>query len=118
MATVGRGVFAQAVHEFFEGIRTYDVDRAVAVLAEDADLQSPWNDGVVSGRDAVRGVLAGVLEDAVNRPSFTIMDVAGDGNLTMLTVSVSGRFGKGARRHLFRILHLKGQVHQVAIQAI
>ena len=116
MATVGRGVFAQAVHEFFEGIRTYDVDRAVAVLAEDADFQSPWNDGVATGRDPVREILKRLLEDAATRPSFTIIDIAGDGSLVTLTVSVSGRFGKAARPHLFRILHLKGQVHQVVVQ--
>lgn len=116
MATVGRGVFAQAVHEFFEGIRTFDVDRAVAVLAEDADLQSPWNDGVAAGRDQVREVLQRVLGDPVTRPSFTIIDISGDGSLVTLLVSVSGRFGRAAAPHRFRILHLKGQVHQVVIQ--
>lgn len=115
MATVGRGLYAAAVHEFFEGIRTYDVERAVAALAEDADLQSPWNEGVVTGRSAAKEVLEGVLGDPVRRPSFTIRDISGDGAVVTLKVSVSGRFGRAPRLHAFRILHLKDQIHQVAI---
>ncbi len=118
MATVGRGVYAQAVHEFFEGIRTYDVERAAAVLADDAEWTSPWTQGTVEGQEAVKAALEGLLGDAAKRPSFTIVDVAGDGHLTTLTVSVSGRFGKAPRRHRFRILNLKGKVHQVVVDAL
>ncbi len=115
MATIGQGVFSQAVHEFFEGIRTYDVDRALAVLTDDADFQSPWNKGVATGHDAIRAVLEPILAPSAERPSFTISDLAGDGNLTTLTVSISGRFGKGARMHRFHLLSLKGKLHQVVI---
>ncbi len=117
MATIGRGLYAEAVHEFFDGIRSYDVERAVAVLADDADLQSPWNEGTLTGKDAIKEVLAGVLSAPETRPSFTIQDIAGDGHIVTLKVSVSGRFGKNPRLHLFRILHLKGVIHQVVIQA-
>lgn len=115
MATVGRGLYAAAVHEFFEGVRTFDVERAVAVLAEDADFQSPWNEGTATGRAAIKEVLEGVLGDAVRRPSFTIRDIRGDGAVVTLTVSVSGRFGRAPRLHALRVLHLKDQIHQVAI---
>ncbi len=115
MATIGQGVFPHAVHEFFEGIRTYDVDRALAVLADDTDFQSPWNKGVATGKDAIRTILEATLAPSVERPSFTISDLAGDGNLTTLTVSVSGRFGKGAKLHKFHFLSLKGLIHQVVI---
>lgn len=118
MATIGRGVYAQAVYEFFEGIRGYDVDRAVAVLAEDADWQSPWNEGTVTGRDAIREVLEGVLGDPATRPSFSIMDVSGDGTIVRLKVSISGRFGRASRPHMVHLLHLKGVIHQVVIRPV
>ncbi len=116
MATIGRGLYAEAVHEFFEGIRSYDVERAVAVLADDADLRSPWNDGTLTGKDAIKGVLETVLLAPATRPSFTIQDISGDGHIVNLKVSVSGRFGKAPRLHTFSILHLKGVIHQVVIQ--
>ncbi len=116
MATIGRGLYAEAVHEFFEGVRSYDVERAVAVLADDADFQSPWNQGVLTGKDAIKGVLETVLTAPETRPSFTIQDISGDGHIVTLKVSVSGRFGKAPRIHLFRILHLQGAIHQVIIQ--
>ncbi len=117
MATIGRGLYAEAVHEFFDGLRSYDVDRAVAVLADDADLQSPWNEGTLTGKDAIKAVLTTVLTNPETRPSFTIQDISGDGHIVKLAVSVSGRFGKSARLHMFHILHLQGVIHQVVIQA-
>lgn len=115
MATIGRGLYAESVHEFFEGVRSYDVDRAVAVLAEDADMQSPWNAGTVTGKDAIAEVLHSIVDDAATRPSFTIQDISGDGNLVQLKVSVSGRFGRAAKVHTFRLLHLKGLIHHIVI---
>ncbi len=113
MATIGRGIYAETVHRFFEGIRTYDVDAAVAELADDADLFSPW--GNATGKDAIADVLRPVLEDPKTRPSFTIQDIAGDGHVVKLQVSISGRFGRAAKVHEFKLLHLKGIIHQVII---
>lgn len=116
MATIGRGVYAQAVYEFFEGIRTFDVERAVAVLAQDADFESPWNEGTVTGRERIAEILERLLGDPASRPSFSIMDVSGDGYLVRLKVSVSGRFGRAPKAYMFHMLHLKGVIHQVAVR--
>lgn len=116
MATIGRGVYAEAVHEWFEGLRTYDAERAAAVLAEDADLRSPWNDGTLTGRDKIQELLEGVLSDPKARPSFTIVDMSGDGNVVKVTVSVSNRFGERPKRYRMDVLHLKGVVHQVVFR--
>lgn len=115
MATIGGNLYATAVHEFFDGLRSYDAARACAVLAEDADLQSPWNEGVLTGRDAIQEVLAGVVSDAVHRPSFTIQDIRGDGNLVHLDVSMSQRFGRAPTPLRISCLHLKGQIHHVVV---
>lgn len=114
MATIGRGIYAQAVHDFFDGVRSYDVERAVGTLADDADLQSPW--GTVRGRDAIKEVLEALLAPSLERPSFTIRDIRGDGNVTTLEVSMSGRFGKAATPQTWRLLHLHGAIHHVVIQ--
>lgn len=114
MATVGRGIYAEAVHEFFDGLRSYDVARAVAVLAEDADLSSPW--GQATGKEAIEAIFAPLLAPSMERPSFTIIDIAGDGSVTRLQVSMSGRFGRAPKRQTWKLLHLHGKIHHVVIQ--
>lgn len=113
MATIGRGVLDPAVHELFEGLRTYDPARAAKVLAPDADWE--WDAGKLVGRDAIQKFLDGWLKDPKVRPSFSIVDVAGDGAVTRLTVSVSGRFGQAPQRVVFHLLCLKHVVHQVKV---
>ena len=113
MVTIGRGLHA-SVHELFEGIRSYDPKRAVAVLADDVDFDSPWS-GHLKGKAAVEAFLKGWLSDAKARPSFTISDVGGDGALARLKVSVSGRFGKAPELHWFLVLRVQALVHQVQI---
>lgn len=114
MVTIGRGVLQPPVHEFFEGLRSYDVLRAVKPLADDADFESPWS-GRITGKAAIEQFLAGWLKDAVKRPSFSIIDVAGDGTVTRLKLSVSGRFGEAPRRVVVHALGLKGKLHHVRI---
>jgi hypothetical protein len=113
MATVGRGAYAAAAHAFWEGLRMFDAEAACKVLAEDAELRSPWNDGVLSGREAIQARLAEVLGDAKARPSFSIDDITGDGHVTHFTISVSGRFGAAPRRYRLSLLHLQAQIHQI-----
>jgi ketosteroid isomerase-like protein len=112
MVTIGRGLLDASVHEFFEGIRTYDAKRALAVLADDADFDSPWS-GHLTGTPDIEAFLKRWLADPVGRPSFTIIDIAGDGAVARLRVSVSGRFGKAPEHHDLTILCLKHVVHQV-----
>lgn len=116
MATIGRELYATAVHEFFDGLRSYDVPRAVAVLAEDADFVAPWTNGQITGKDAIEEALTAHFGDPVSRPSMTISDISGDGQIVRLHVSVSGRFGESPNRVTFHCLHLKGKVHQVVIK--
>ncbi len=116
MATIGGSLYADAVHTFFDGLRSYDVERACSVLADDADLQSPWNDGVLTGRDAIQDVLGRLVGNPATRPSFTIQDIRGDGNLVHLDVRMSGRFGHGATPVRISCLHLKGVIHHVMIE--
>lgn len=113
MVTIGRGVLDPAVHELFEGLRTYDPARAAKVLAADADWE--WDAGKIVGRDAIQKFLDGWLKDPKGRPSFSIVDVAGDGAVTRLTVSVSGRFGQAPQRVVFHLLCLKHVVHHVKV---
>lgn len=114
MATIGKGIYAQAVHDFFDGVRSYDVERALAVLADDADFHSPW--GEARGKEAIEAILADLVAPSMERPSFTISDIAGDGNVIKLSVSMSGRFGRAPTRQVWRILHLNGKIHHVVIQ--
>lgn len=116
MVTIGRGLHA-SVHEFFEGIRSYDPKRAVAVLADDASFTSPWS-GTVQGKAAIEAFLKTWLGDAKSRPSFTISDVAGDPALARLKVSVSGRFGKAPELHWFNVLRVQSQVRQVQVMPV
>lgn len=111
MVTIGRGLHAN-VHEFFEGVRTYDPKRAVAVLADDADFDSPWS-GPLRGKEAIQAFLASWLGDAKARPSFTIADISGDGSLVRFKVSVSGRFGKAPEHVFLHILRVRDRIHQV-----
>lgn len=112
MVTIGRGVLAPAAHEFFEGIRNYDVARAAKVLAADVDFDSPWS-GHLTGKAAVEAFLTGWLKDPKKRPSLSIIDVAGDGAVTRLTLSVSGRFGEAPQRIMLNALVLRQLLHQV-----
>jgi ketosteroid isomerase-like protein len=115
MVTIGRGVLAPAVHELFEGLRGYDAARAAKVLAADADWESPWTGGKIVGRDAIQKVLDPWLKDPQKRPSFSIVDVEGDGAVNRLRLSVSGRFGQAPQRVVLHALCLKGQVHHVKV---
>lgn len=113
MATIGGNVYAESVHKFFDAFRNYDLDGALAVLADDADLVSPWGNG--TGHEAIRAALEPVVAPGMDRPSFTIKDISGDGNVTTLTVSMSGRFGRGPKTQTWKVLHLHGIIHQVHI---
>jgi hypothetical protein len=115
MVTIGRGVLDPAVHELFEGLRCYDPARAAKVLAADADWESPWSSGRLVGKPAIEQFLSGWLKDPQKRPSFSIVDVAGDGAVTRLHLSVSGRFGKAPEHVVLHILCLKHVVHHVKV---
>lgn len=112
MVTVGRGVLNAVVHDFFEGLRSYDAARASKALAPDVDFESPWS-GHLSGKAAVEAFLATWLKDPVKRPSFSIIDVAGDGAVNRLKLSVSGRFGQAPQHVTLHALCLQGLVHHV-----
>lgn len=114
MVTIGRGQLDAAVHDFFEGLRSYDPVRAAKVLAPDADFESPWSQRLV-GKPAIEQFLATWLKDPQARPSFTIRDVSGDGAVTRLKLSVSGRFGKAPEHVVLHALCLKHVVHHVKI---
>lgn len=111
MVTIGRGVLDPAVHELFEGLRTYDAARAAKVLATDADWE--WEGGKMVGKPAIEQFLSGWLKDPKQRPSFSIVDVEGDGAVTRLRLSVSGRFGQAPQRVTMHALCLKHVVHHV-----
>ncbi|MEA3189763.1 MAG: SnoaL-like domain [Thermoplasmata archaeon] len=117
MVTVGRGVLDPAVHEFFDGVRSYDAKRAAVPLAEDVDFESPWS-GRLTGRAAVEAFLKAWLADAQKRPTFSIIDVAGDGAVTRMKVSVSGRFGKAPEHYTLEALCLKHVLHHVAFRPV
>ena len=114
MVTIRPGsVLDPAVHELFEGLRTYDAARAAKVLAEDADWE--WDGGKLVGKKAIQEFLTGWLKDPQQRPSFSIIDVAGDGAVVRLTLSVSGRFGKAPQRVVMHLLCLKHVIHHVKV---
>lgn len=112
MVTIGRGQIDAAVHDFFEGLRSYDVARAAKTLAADVDFESPWS-GKLAGKAAVEQFLATWLKDPVKRPSLSIIDVSGDGAVNRLKVSVSGRFGKAPEHLTMHALCLKHVIHHV-----
>lgn len=112
MVTIGRGVLAPAVHEFFEGLRSYDVARAVKPLAPDVDFESPWT-GKLTGKDKVEAFLMTWLKDPVKRPSLSIRDAEGDGTVMRLKLSISGRFGQAPQHVTLHALCLQGVLHHV-----
>lgn len=116
MASVGRSILTGTVMEFFDAVRSYDAARASKALASDVAFVSPWS-GELHGKAAVEAFLKGWLGDAVKRPSLTIRDVRGDGAVTHLDVSVSGRFGKAPEHLTLSVLALRGTIHQVAFRA-
>jgi len=118
MATIGRGVLSASVYEFFDGIRTFDAERACRVLAEGAAFDAPWTDAPLEGREAIQAFLKEWLEDTEKRPSFSIMDVSGDGNVVRLDLSVSGRFGRSPQRVRMHLLDLKGTIHHVLVRPL
>ena len=115
MVTIGRGVLDPAVFELFEGLRSYDPARAAKVLADDADWE--WEGGRMVGRAAVEQFLQGWLKDPQQRPSFSIIDVAGDGAVTRLHLSISGRFGQAPQHVTMHVLCLKHVVYHVTLVA-
>ncbi len=116
MATIGRGVMDETVFSFFEGMRTYDAEAATAAFVDDAEFESPWTDKLV-GREAIQAFFAQWLSDPVKRPTFSIIDVDGDGSITRLTLSVSHRFGAAPQRVRFDVLVLRGKIYQVRAKA-
>jgi hypothetical protein len=85
------------------------------VLAPDVDFLSPWSGGRLTGRAAVEAHLKQWLGNPQARPSLSMRDVEGDGAVTRLRISVSGRFGAGAQRATLALLCLQHLVHQAAI---
>lgn len=116
MVTIGRGVLDPAVHDFFEGLRSYDVARATKTLAPDVDFESPWTPKL-TGKAAVEQFLTTWLKDPQKRPSLSIIDVAGDGAVTRLRLSVSGRFGKAPEHVTLHALCLQHVIHHVKFVA-
>ena len=116
MATIGGSLYAGPVHVFFDALRSYDAAGACAVLADDADLHSPWNEGTLTGKEEIQALLEKVLGDPKTRPSFTIQDIRGDGHIVKLDVSMSNRFGRAPVPIRISVLHLQGKVHHVVIE--
>lgn len=116
MVTIGRGQLDTAAHEFFDGLRSYDVPRAMKVVAADADFDSPWS-GKLTGKAAIENFLTGWLKDAQKRPSLSIIDVAGDGAVTRIKLAISGRFGQAPQHVTLHVLVLKHVLHQIRFAA-
>ncbi len=116
MATIGRGVMDETVFAFFEGMRTYDAEAAAAVFVDDAEFESPWTDKLV-GREAIQAFLTQWLGDPVKRPTFSIVDVSGDGAVTRLTISVSNRFGAAPQIVRMDMLVLRSQIYHLRARA-
>lgn len=116
MATIGSAQLDKAVFEFFDAVRSYDAKRAAAVLAPDADFESPWSAGKLTGRDVIESHLKSFLGDPKTRPTFTITDIRGGGSVVHLAINVSGRLGKEGRPMTMDALCLKHQLHHVAIR--
>lgn len=112
MVTIGRGILDSAVHDFFEGLRTYDVAKAIKSLADDVDFESPWTPKL-TGKADVQKFLEGWLKDPQKRPSLSIMDVEGDGTITRVKLSISGRFGQAPQHVTMHTLVLKHVIHHV-----
>lgn len=117
MVTVGRGVLDPAVLDFFDGLRSYDVVKACKPLAPDVDFESPWTPKL-TGKPAVEQFLNTWLKDPQKRPSLSVMDVGGDGAVTRLKVSVSGRFGKAPEHYDLHLLCLQHVIHHVKFSPV
>jgi len=115
MVTVGKGVLDSATVEFFEGLRTYDAARAAKPLAANATFQSPWSNGTLQGRAAIEAHFKAWLGDPKTRPSLAMRDVEGDGAVTRLRISVSGRFGAAAQRATLNLVCLQHVIHQAVL---
>lgn len=113
MATIGRGILRSEVFDLFDAMRSYDVPRAAKALAADADWESPYAERFLTGRPAIEAHLKQWLGDAKTRPSLTMQDVSGDGNVARLRVSVSNRFGRAPDSMTMHVLALNGTVHHV-----
>lgn len=118
MVTVGRGLLDPAASDFFDAVRSYDVPRAMKSLAADADFESPWSGGRLTGKPAIEAHLKAWLGDPQKRPSLSIIDVAGDGAVTRMKVSISGRFGQAPQHFQLNLLCLKHELHHVVLAPI
>lgn len=118
MVTIGRDVLDESVFELFEGIRTFDAERATAVLADDVDWRDPWGEAPLRNRAAVLDHLKQILDDPVTRRSWTIRGITGDSTITHMTCNTSGRFGDRPQKVKVSTLCLKGVIHQVVIQEV
>jgi ketosteroid isomerase-like protein len=118
MTTVGRGILQKPAFDLFDAMRSYDAKKAAAQLADDAVWRSPWSGGEVSGKAAIEAHLQAWLGDPKARPSLTIADIAGDGTVIRLTLSVSGRFGQAPQLVQMAMVVVKGQIHQVIISPL
>lgn len=116
MATIGGNLYAEPVHTFFEALGNYDAAAACSVLADDADLVSPWNAKALTGRAEIEELFTGILSDPKRRPSFTIQDIRGDGHIVRLDVSISGRFGMAPQNARISCLHLHDKIHHVIFE--
>jgi ketosteroid isomerase-like protein len=115
MATIGGSVIARQAFQLFEGLRIFDAAAAVKDMADDVVFQSPWS-GRLVGKAAVEAFLKDFLGDVHKRPSLTIIDVSGDGHLTRMKLSASGRFGRAPQHLDMQVLTLTGLVRQVLIE--
>src|SRR5688572_18606500 len=118
MATVGRGILQKPAFDLFDAMRSYDAKKAAAQLADDAVWRSPWSGGELQGRAAIEAHLQAWLSDPKSRPSLTIADIAGDGTVVRLAISVSGRFGQQPQNVQMTMVCVKGKVHQVVVAPV
>ncbi len=114
VVTVGRDVLRQEVFDTFEGVRTFNPEAACQHLVDDVEVHLPWCEPIV-GKEAFQAYLEEQLGDAVRRPSLSLADVSGDGNVTTLDLTMSGRFGKAPRHLVARVLALKGKIYQIQV---
>ncbi len=116
MVTVGEGVLEEEAFAAFESLRTFDAEGVAQQLHEGCTLHGGWLEVPLEGREAIQAYLAELLGDPVKRPSFSLLDASGDGSVTRLALSVSGRFGKAPQKVRVDILSLKGAIHQIVVR--
>lgn len=114
MATVGQGVLRREAFGFYDALRSYDIDGALAHAADGVLFRSPFA-GEVAGKDALREHLASWLGDAATRPSLTIRDVSGNGPTLHVRLSVSHRFGRAPRDMTLTLVSVGGKVQQAVL---